>query len=77
MGSDYSLQDCQDACPVTDEFRGFEFFDDQYCACLYDAGSEPSAPAGFNQYQAGYGANGPVTSVGGSQATLCYKYHPA
>ena len=72
--ADYSLQECQDICPKTDEFRGIEFMFDTFCRCLYDADSAPSAPAGFSPYE--YSANGPVASVNGANMGTCFKYHP-
>lgn len=72
-------QSCQDACPVTDEFRGISFtLSGTYrtCYCWYDGGSLPSTPQGYNEYTQGVGS-GPVTSTNTNVSENCYKYHPA
>ena len=70
-----SVQDCQDACPMTDEFRGFVIYPSIMCICLYDAGSLPPASQDFTQVPSE--GSGPITSTFGSGAGTCYKYNPA
>ena len=80
----FSVQDCEDACPVTDTFRGISYAPDRYlCACHYDDGTLPSGlsavPDGFVD-KSGNGGSGPVVPViigGDYVSSNCYKYHPA
>ena len=72
----YSLQECQDFCPVTDGFRGITLYTPA-CLCHYDHGSLPSIPpAGFVAHDDRTGS-GPIASSIGDTGYPCYKYHPA
>ena len=75
----FSVQDCQDACPVTDTFRGISYSPNTYCLCHYDDGTLPSSvPDGFSGDTHGVGT-GPVVPEATSMVfgSNCYKYHPA
>ena len=73
----FSVQDCQDACPVTDTFRGISYSPNLFCVCHYDGGTRPSVPDGFVTLADGNVGTGPVVPESASLPSNCYKYHPA
>ena len=73
----FSVQDCQDACPVTDTFRGVTYAPDVLCWCHYDAGTKPSTPPGFNPDDGNVGTGPAELDPDITIPSNCYKYHPA
>lgn len=82
QGNGVTAQLCEDTCPVTNEFVGYNIkvYTSGYgeCQCLYEDGGLPSGMDitiwfGWD----GNSGTGPVTSVGGNFGFTCYKYHPA
>ena len=74
----YTVESCQAACPVTNDFVGISYKVSQpnQCYCLYNYGSLPPAPEGFMavpEYDTG---TGPIASGDGSTGWSCHKYHP-
>eukprot|EP00956_Cyclotella_meneghiniana_P024495 scaffold49246_cov37-Cyclotella_meneghiniana.AAC.3 len=73
-------QECRDACPVTDTYRGF-FFDDDFeephsCFCYYDNGTSPTPTGSFSDSHVG-GGTGPIFRTDETTGSVpCHKYHP-
>ena len=77
--SNATPEDCQNACEVTDTFRGISYAPDDFCICHYDADTLPSTvPATFFQITGDgwYIGTGPVVP-NGDVGSNCYKYHQA
>ena len=74
-----SPESCQNACLITDAFRGFHISitDEGYhCTCLYDFGNLPATYPEESFKATDYSGTGPIGGTNGAESDTCYKYLP-